>query len=127
MLDPRGWGDDVSVALGMAQQRSPVVNCSFGGYTEDDRAPIALQEALRSLGRDVVVVAAAGNNDSDRPFWPAAFKRVIAVAALDTTSHRVVPPAFSNYGWWVDVCAPGVDLHSAYVNGVWQLDPSRRR
>ena len=23
VLDPRGWGDDVSVALGMAQQRSP--------------------------------------------------------------------------------------------------------
>jgi subtilisin family serine protease len=124
VLDPRGWGDDVSVALGMAQQRSPVVNCSFGGYTEDDRAPIALQAALRSLGRDVVVVAAAGNNDSDRPFWPAAFKRVIAVAALDTTVTPHSPASFSNYGWWVDVCAPGVDLHSAYVKGVWQLDPS---
>jgi subtilisin family serine protease len=125
VLDPRGWGDDVSVAMGMAQQRSPVVNCSFGGYTEGDRAPLALQEALRSLGRDVVVVAAAGNNDSDRPFWPAAFKRVIAVAALDTTVTPHRPAAFSNYGWWVDVCAPGVDLHSAYVNGVWQLDPSQ--
>ena len=42
VLDPRGWGDDLSVAIGMAQQRSPVVNCSFGGYTEDDRAPTRL-------------------------------------------------------------------------------------
>ena len=124
VLDPRGWGDDLSVALGMAQQRSPVLNCSFGGYTEDDRAPLALQAALRGLGREVVVVAAAGNNNSDRPFWPAAFKRVIAVAALDTTVTPHQPARFSNYGWWVDVCAPGVDLHSAYVRGVWQLDPS---
>jgi len=125
VLDPRGWGDDLTVAMGMAQQRSPVVNCSFGGYTEDDRAPLALQEALRALGRNVVVVAAAGNNASDRPFWPAAFKRVIAVAALDTTVTPHRPARFSNYGWWVDVCAPGVDLHSAYVNGTWQLDPSQ--
>jgi subtilisin family serine protease len=124
VLDPRGWGDDLTVAIGMAQQRSPVVNCSFGGYTEDDRAPLALQEALRALGRNVVVVAAAGNNASDRPFWPAAFKRVIAVAALDTTVTPHRPARFSNYGWWVDVCAPGVDLQSAYVNGVWQLDPA---
>jgi subtilisin family serine protease len=125
VLDSRGWGDDVSVSIGLAQQRSPVLNCSFGGYTEDDRAPLVIQQALRALGRDVVVVAAAGNNESDRPFWPAAFKHVIAVAALDTTAAPHRPAAFSNYGWWVDVCAPGVDLHSAYVRGVWQLDATQ--
>jgi subtilisin family serine protease len=101
-----------------------VLNLSLGGYTEDDRAPLALAAALRALGRETVVVAAAGNNNSDRPFWPAAFKHVIAVAALDTTVDPPRPAAFSNHGWWVDVCAPGVDLHSTYVRGAWQLDDS---
>jgi hypothetical protein len=124
VLDPVGWGDDLTVSLGLLQQRSPVVNLSLGGYSEDDRPPIALERALQRLGRDVVVVAAAGNNGSDRPFWPAAFKNVIAVAALDTTGGTPAAASFSNYGRWVDVCAPGVDLASTYVKGTWQLDRS---
>jgi subtilisin family serine protease len=124
VLDPSGWGDDLSVTVGLAQQRSGVLNLSFGGYTEDDRPPVALGKALRALGRDVVVVAAAGNNGSDRPFWPAAFKGVIAVAAVDASTDPPKPAAFSNFGVWVDVCAPGVDLLSSYVRGTWQLAPS---
>jgi subtilisin family serine protease len=122
VLDPRGWGDDLSVGLGIAQQKSGVINLSLGAYAEDDQPPLALERALRRLGRDVVVVAAAGNNSSDRPFWPAAFKQVVAVAAVDTTSGTPAPARFSNFGRWVDVCAPGVDLWSTYVRGSWQLD-----
>lgn len=124
VLDPAGWGDDVSVALGLAQQKSPVVNLSLGGYTEDDRPPLAIERALRALGREVVVVAAAGNNASDRPFWPAAFKRVIAVAAVDTSVDPPRPAKFSNFGWWVDMCAPGVELRSTFVRGASRTDPS---
>ena len=125
VLDPRGWGDDLSVALGWPSSALPSSTARSVATPRTTGFRLALQAALRSLGRDVVVVAAAGNNKSDRPFWPAAFKRVIAVAALDTTVTPHRPATFSNYGWWVDVCAPGVDLHSAYVNGVWQLDPSQ--
>jgi hypothetical protein len=112
VLDPVGWGDDADVALGLGQAEAPVLNLSLGGYTADDRPPIALEAALRRLGRDRVVVAAAGNNGSDRPFWPAAFKNVVAVAALDTTSGDPREATFSNRGPWVDVCAPGVHLQS---------------
>lgn len=119
VLDPVGWGDDVSVAIGLMQADAPVLNLSFGGYSEDDRPPIALEAALRRLGRDSVVVAAAGNNGSERPFWPAASKHVIAVAALDTTQGDPREAPFSNRGTWVDACAPGVHLQSTYVRG-WQ-------
>ncbi len=117
VLTPAGWGDDVTVALGMAQTTAPVLNLSLGGYTEDDRPPLAFEQALRALGRDRVVVAAAGNNGSDRPFWPAASKHVVAVAALDTTGGAPQEAVFSNRGSWVDACAPGVRLQSAYVLG----------
>lgn len=117
VLTPAGWGDDVSVALGMTQTSAPVLNLSLGGYTEGDRPPLAFEQALRALGRDRVVVAAAGNNGSDRPFWPAASKHVVAVAALDTTGGAPQEASFSNRGSWVDVCAPGVRLQSAYVRG----------
>lgn len=117
VLDPYGFGTDLGIAVAIARSTAPVLNLSLGGYTEDDRPPPATAAALRALDPRVVVVAAAGNHGSSRPFWPAAFKRVIAVAAVDTTTTPPTPAAFSNHGWWVDVCAPGVDLRSTYVLG----------
>ena len=120
VLDPTGVGTDFSIALELLETTAPVINLSLGGYTDDDLAPPALEAVLEKLGRDRVVVAAAGNNNSDRPFWPAAFKHVISVGALDTRDPNAVKRAcFSNYGSWVDVWAPGVDLRSTYVAGHW--------
>jgi subtilisin family serine protease len=115
VLDSYGYGDDLSVALGLMTAKTPVVNLSLGGYTQDDRPPLALLAALTRLGRDVVVVAAAGNDGSERLFWPAAFKHVVAVAAYDAAAGQ--PASWSNRGWWVDACAPGVGVLSAYVDG----------
>ena len=116
VLDPTGVGDDASIALELAETTAAVVNLSLGGYTQGDRPPLALQQALDRLWPDRVVVAAAGNNASDRPFWPAAFKHVIAVGALDTRQEGVVRAKFSNFGSWVDVWAPGVNVVSLYAD-----------
>jgi subtilisin family serine protease len=115
VLDSMGFGDDLSVCLGLAEASASVVNLSLGGYTARDQAPRALRHALRSLARDRVIVAAAGNNASDRKFWPAAFREVIAVSAYDSRSEE--PATFSNFGDWVDVSAPGVNLRSCFVDG----------
>ncbi|GAA4355155.1 S8 family serine peptidase [Angustibacter luteus] len=115
VLTPNGFGDDLSVALGVAETTAPVINLSLGGYTRDNRRPRALRAALAALDPSRVVVAAAGNNGHSRRFWPAAFHEVIAVAAYDSANGRTAD--FSNYGPWVDVCAPGVSLHSSFVDG----------
>ncbi|MCW2903254.1 MAG: peptidase and in kexin sedolisin [Streptosporangiaceae bacterium] len=96
-----GWG------------RAGIVNVSAGCYTYDDRPSPVLARAVAGLSRGdgAVVVACAGNAASDRPFWPAALKQVIAVAALDGDDRAW----FSNYGWWVDACAPGVEVASCFV------------
>jgi subtilisin family serine protease len=57
------------------------------------------------------VVACAGNHASDRPFWPAALDGVIAVAAVDGEERAW----FSDFGPWVDACAPGVGITSCFV------------
>ena len=59
-----------------------------------------------------MIVACAGNASTDRPFWPAAMKRVIAVGSLDTDGHDRAP--FSNYGWWVDACTMGDKIVSSF-------------
>jgi subtilisin family serine protease len=121
VLDPAGVGDDVSVARGLARADSTaVINLSLGGYTHGGRPPVALATALAQLSDSVAVVAAAGNNGSPEPFWPAAFKRVIAVGALDTTNGEITRASFSNYGHWVDVYAPGTNVHSTYLDGEYR-------
>lgn len=115
VLDSLGFGDDLTVCLGLAEADAPVLNLSLGGYTGHDRPPRALRHALRTIGRQRVIVAAAGNNASDRPFWPAAFSEVIAVAAYNSRTEAAA--SFSNFGDWVDVSAPGVDLRSCFVDG----------
>src|SRR3954447_4450000 len=120
VLDPTGLGSDFSIALGLLKTDAPVINLSLGGYTDDDLAPLALEAVLERLGPDRVVVAAAGNHGSDRPFWPAAFKHVVSVGALDTRVLGVRTRAdFSSYGSWLDVWVPGYDLQSLYVEGHW--------
>lgn len=126
VLGPTGVGDDASVAVELAEVTAPVINLSFGGYTDDDVCPPGLRAAIAALSaRGTAVVAAAGNAGEDpafrdRPFWPAALDEVIAVGAYDSTADDAAdgsPPLapFSNACPWVDVYAPGVDLCSTYV------------
>lgn len=52
-----------------------------------------------------VVIFAAGN-EQYRMAWPAAYESVIAVGAFSSKGTRSY---YSNYGDWVDICAPGGD------------------
>jgi subtilisin family serine protease len=63
----------------------------------------------RSLS-DSLVVAAAGNDATCRLYYPAALPNVIGVGALDSGGRA----AFSNFGPWVDACAPAVDVVSTF-------------
>jgi hypothetical protein len=125
VLDPMGAGDDRTIGVGLAKAAKagvPVLNLSLGGYTHDDAPPVATGAALaRHTGDHVVAVAAAGNHHQGRPFWPAAFKHVVSVGAVDLRHGSPHLAPFSNYGWWVDVYAPGVEICSTYLKGLWKL------
>ena len=60
-----------------------------------------------------VVIFAAGN-DGISNGAPANYEPVIAVGATDQSGRR---SSFSNYGPWVDIAAPGVDILSTYTGG----------
>jgi subtilisin family serine protease len=111
-----GVGDEFGVVRALtwlaAWGGAEIANLSFGCFTCDDRPSPVVARAVAALGRRTVVVACAGNHATDRPFWPAALKRVIAVAARKGDDRA----AFSNYGWWVDACAPGVDVTSCFIH-----------
>jgi hypothetical protein len=91
-----------------------VINMSLGGTGDPQHPPVGIAKALATLPSTTAVVASAGNNHTNQPMYPAAFARVIGVAAWD--SDRGAPATFSNYGPWVDCHTPGVDVQSAFDN-----------
>ncbi len=121
-IDSDGIGSEVRVAEALLQavreDGAEVVNLSLGAQTLDDQPLLALQvafELLSEAGRDdALLVAAAGNYGDTRPCWPAAFRRVVAVAGL---TAEMQPTGWSSRGHWVDVSTVGEGLVSTYVRG----------
>jgi subtilisin family serine protease len=91
-----------------------VLNLSLGGYTFDDEPSPLLSDALARFGKHTVIVVAAGNFGSNRPYWPAALKSCVAVGALESDGERRAE--FSNHGWWVDACSVGADVIGPFIN-----------
>jgi hypothetical protein len=105
--------------------RTPdIVNLSAGGYTRKNRPPLSIT-LFYQRHPGFTLTAAAGNDATDRPFWPAAFPQAIAVGALGADQqHRAW---FSNFGDWVDVYAPGDALVNAFATGVYTYQEPPRR
>ncbi len=87
-----------------------IVNFSFGGTGRD----LLFEGMIAAYHEfdDVVFVAAAGNEGSCVEQYPAALPWVIGVAGLGP----IGPADWSNYGPWVDACAPGTDLVSCFFS-----------
>jgi subtilisin family serine protease len=120
-LDSDGLGTEFSVAealLRLAEDdvAPQVVNLSLACVAGEGFAPIAIDAALDALVErhpDTVVVAAAGNDGTTVPTWPAAHKAVVAVGACD----GVRSATYSNRGYWVDYSVPADGIVSTYVRG----------
>ncbi|MET8153914.1 S8 family peptidase [Actinoplanes sp. NPDC049668] len=118
-LSGMGIGDEETLvaAVDRLDRRVSIINLSLGCRTQDDVAPLPVADRVAALGREVLVVAAAGNSGGSRPAWPAALPGVLAVAAVRAGEEGPAPAGYSNFGSWVDACADGTRV-STYVTGV---------
>ncbi len=92
-----------------ADNGADVINLSLGGSFGSSTLKDAVNYAWN---KGAVVVAAAGNEGSSSPLYPAYYTNCIAVAATNGIDQKA---SWSNYGDWVDVAAPGVSIISTYI------------
>jgi subtilisin family serine protease len=108
----------------IGNQKPHVVNVPAGSYTRKDLPPLSFSDFHRRHD-DITLIAAAGNDSTDRPFWPAAFDWAIGVGALGADEQNLA--YFSNHGDWVNVYALGEGLVNAYATGVYTYhEPPKR-
>jgi serine protease len=93
-----------------ADHGATVINCSWGGTGGGQFGQEIIDYAV---SKGCLVVAAGGNDATDVPDYPAAYKGVLAVAAVATND---VKSSFSNFGNVIDISAPGSSIYNT-VNG----------
>lgn len=112
VLDVDARGDIFTLAYAIewaVENGADVINLSLGA--ESDSA--LLRETLeQAQARGVIIVAAAGNNNTNEIQHPATYPGIIAVTALDGENRKA---EFANYGSWVTLAAPGVGITSTIV------------
>ncbi|GKX65703.1 S8 family peptidase [Inconstantimicrobium mannanitabidum] len=115
VLDSNGSGDSDIIAQGITyavDKGADIINMSFGGEGTSPEINNAIQYAVQ---KGVIVVAAAGNDNTDcSTFTPASLDNVLTVSALSMSDRK---SSYSNYGNAVELSAPGDMILSTYPNG----------
>ena len=113
VLDYWGEGTPNTTADGIiycVNQGCEIINCSVAGPPSKK-----LEEAVRYANdKEVIVVAASGNDGKATKYYPACYPDVVTVGAADNEGNRA---SFSTHNECVDILASGVDIEVAFRDG----------
>src|SRR2546425_11315342 len=118
VLDANGLGQDSDVIAGViwaAADGADVIVMAFSnpGFSQN------LQDALDyAWSKNVVLVAATGNDALSTPTFPAVDRGVMGVAGTDP-NDTLVP--FSNYGPSVFIAAPATDIQTTAIGDAYTI------
>ena len=85
-----------------------VINLSLG-WPDDQNTDVIRDAIAEAQKRGIIIVAAAGNDSTSALLRPCQYKNVICVAASRPDGALA---SFSNFGFGVDIAAPGVEILS---------------
>ena len=88
--------------------KAKIISCSWGNnsgiFSSTEQYCIDY-----AWNRGCIIIAAAGNGATNTVNYPGGYNHVYCVAAVDASDAKY---SFSNYGTWVDINAPGVNIYS---------------
>jgi thermitase len=94
-----------------ANHGARIVNISIGGSSASSTLQSAVTYAW-NLG--TVVFASSGNGGINAPYYPAGCQYAVAVGATDSNDQWV---SFSNYGNFLSLVAPGINIYTTTAGG----------
>jgi subtilisin family serine protease len=109
VMDNTGSGQTSWLISGIewaVNNNAKVISMSLGSPSYSSALNTACNNALAA---GTLLVAAAGNDNVNTPFYPASLSSVISVAAIDQNKAKA---SFSNYGPTIALAAPGVSVYS---------------
>ncbi len=116
--------DNVSGTL--PEHSADIINMSLASPAGSPPSTTMGDAVAAAAALGVVIVAAAGNEATSAPAYPASYDHVISVAACDP-QFKLAP--YSNFGSTIDITAPGGNLSvdyngDGYGDGVLSLQAS---
>lgn len=115
-MDSDGYATIFRLAQGLyhaLDNGAHVANVSMG--MESD--PPLLRDVIADVeSQGLIVVASAGNRANSNPDYPAGTSS-LGTLAIAATTDSDIRAEFSNYGAWVSLTAPGVDVVSTVPGG----------
>ena len=118
VLDANGIGQDSDIIAGViwaADHGADVIVMAFSspGFSQN------LQDAIDyAWSKNVILVAATGNNGLDTPTFPAGDRGVMGVSGTDP-SDALAP--FSSYGPSVFIAAPATDIPTTAIGDAYAV------
>lgn len=98
-----------------ADHGAQIINCSWGG---PGGGAFGLDIINYAISKGCLIVAAAGNDNTDVPDYPAAYNGVFSVGSVSSSDMK---SSFSNFGASVDISAPGSSIYSTRNDGNYGL------
>lgn len=114
VLSHTGSGTHSTIASGLVwavDNGARVINMSLGGPYASNTLELAVDYAW---DHGALLTAAVGHEGTSTPMYPAAYEPVMGVAGTGPDDQRL---AFSNYGEYISVAAPGLSVHSTGRGG----------
>ena len=114
LLYAAGVPVDTGGGLVQAPSPAPIINMSLKAAAPST----ALENAvITATNQGSLIIAAAGNDNSSAPIYPAAYPQTLSVSAVGPDLNRA---SYSSYGSTVDISAPGGDFpDGGYNYTVW--------
>ena len=98
-----------------ADRGASVINCSWGSTSGAGQYGRDIVD-YATYNRDALVVAAAGNDNNQVPFYHATYHNALSVAATNSSDLKW---SGSTYNIFVDMSAPGASILSTFVNATY--------
>ena len=107
--------DSAAAIVYAADNGADIINMSWGSKQQS----FVIRDAVEyAYARGVVLIGAAGNSNEDESIFPAAYRKVIAVASTNQFQQRFYR---SNYGASVDIGAPGNGIISTQIDNGYRI------